>query len=335
MRLEKSDPGAPGIRRRRNGAGFRYFDPQGGPLRDEETLRRVKDLAIPPAWHDLWICPKPNGHIQAIGTDDAGRRQYLYHEKWRRARDEEKHDRVLELAKRLPEWRARVAADLRVRGLGQLRVLAGSLRMLDRGVFRTGGEEYAEEHGTRGAATLLRDDVTVRREVLVFRYPAKGGIERALSITDADLAGLVKSLRRAKSGTDRLLVYRNGDGWREVHAEQINERFKELAGAEFTAKDLRTWHATVLAATAYAAAPPARSERAFTRARAAVMREVAEELGNTPTVARNSYVDPRVTRAYHEGSTVDIPIARIETERDRAELERAVIRLLDHRKHRG
>lgn len=200
--------------------------------------------------------------------------------------------------------------------------------MLDRGVFRTGGEEYAEGNGTRGAATLLRDDVTIKRDELVFRYPAEGSIERAVSINDAELAALMKSLRRARSGSDRLLVYRDS-GRHEVRAEQINERFKELAGEEFTAKDLRTWHATMLAA----AARPATSERAFTRARAAVMREVAEELGNTPTVTRKSYVDPSVTMTYRNGSTVDVPDHPIESDLDRMALERAVIRLLDGRRH--
>ncbi|MFD2418830.1 DNA topoisomerase IB [Amycolatopsis pigmentata] len=327
MRLARSDISAPGIRRRRNGRGFRYVDPTGARL-DDETLRRVKGLVIPPAWREVWICPRPNGHIQAVGIDDAGRRQYLYHEQWRRARDEEKHDRVLRLAERLPEWRARVADDLDTHGLGRTRVLAGTLRMLDRGVFRTGGEEYAEENGTRGAATLLRKDVTIRRGGLEFRYTAKGGIERAISITDAQLTKLVKALRRAKSSSDRLLVYRDMNGWHEVRAEQINERFKELAGEEFTAKDLRTWHATVLAAATCAAASPAKSERAFTRTRASVMRTVAEELGNTPSVARKSYVDPRVLDAYRQGTTVELP-DRMDSDEDRTKLEHAVIRLLD------
>ncbi|HVW44488.1 MAG TPA: DNA topoisomerase IB [Amycolatopsis sp.] len=331
MRLVTSDLSGPGLRRRRCGRGFRYFTPEGETLRDDDTLRRIRNLVIPPAWQDVWIAPKPRCHIQAVGVDAAGRRQYLYHEQWRRERDEEKHERVLELARRLPEWRMRVAADLDGRGLSRTRVLAATLRMLDRGVFRTGGEEYAEENGTRGAATLLKEDVTVRRDQIEFRYLAKGGIERAHSITDDRLASIVKSLRRARSGSDRLLVYRARDGWHEVHAEQINERFKELAGEEFTAKDLRTWHATVLAAAAFAAAGPAKSRRASRRTRAAVMREVAEELGNTPAIAKRSYVDPRVVQAYAEGVTIAVDLDRVATDSDREKLELAVVRMLSRR----
>ncbi|WAL67499.1 DNA topoisomerase IB [Amycolatopsis cynarae] len=338
MRLVRSDPSAPGIRRLRCGRGFRYLAPDGRPLRDQESLDRVSGLAIPPAWRNVWVSPDPNGHLQAVGTDDAGRRQYLYHEQWRRERDEEKHDRVLELARRLPRWRARVAGDLHGRGLHRNRVLAASLRMIDRGVFRVGSEEYAEEHGTRGAATLLKEDVTLRRHVIIFRYTAKGGIERALSISDEELAAVVKALRRARSGSERLLVYRDTDGWHEVRAEQINDRFKELAGPQFTAKDLRTWHATVLAAAAFAAAGPASSKRALKRTQAAVMRKVAEELGNTPAVARKSYVDPRVGRAYEEGATIESALRRlggtgVRGEREQHVLERAVIRLLSGRDH--
>ncbi|NKQ53039.1 DNA topoisomerase IB [Amycolatopsis sp. K13G38] len=328
MRLTKSDLSRPGISRRRCGRGFRYFTQEGEPLQEEDTLRRIRELVIPPAWRDVWIAARPDCHIQAVGVDDAGRRQYIYHRQWRRERDEEKHERVLELARRLPEWRLRVAEDLDTRGLNRERVLAASLRMLDRGVFRTGSEEYAEANGTRGAATLLKQDVRIRRETIVFRYTAKGGIERAHSITDETLASVIRSLRRARSGSDRLLVYRQRDGWHELHADQINERFKELAGEQFTAKDLRTWHATVLAAAAFAAAGPAKSKRALKRTQAAVMREVAEELGNTPAVAKRSYVDPRVARAYEEGVTIEVDLDRISSETDREKLELAVLRML-------
>ncbi|GAB3584627.1 DNA topoisomerase IB [Amycolatopsis endophytica] len=333
MRLRKSRLDEPGIRRRRSGRGFRYFTPEGEPLRDEETLRRVKNLAVPPAWREVWICPHPNGHIQAIGVDDAGRRQYRYHDQWRQARDEEKHDRVLELAKRMPKWRRRVAGDLARPGLGRDRVLATALRMLDRGVFRTGSEEYTEEHGTYGAATLLQEHVTVKRDVLTFCYPAKGGIQRDITITDPELAAAVKALRRARTGSDRLLAYRTREGWHEVHADDINERFKEIAGDGFTAKDLRTWNATVLAATAFAVADPVTSQRGLKRAQAAVMREVSEELGNTPAVCRKSYVDPRVVRAHEKGRTIAPAVRRIgragiRRDEDREVLERAVIRLL-------
>ncbi|SFQ31354.1 DNA topoisomerase IB [Amycolatopsis arida] len=338
MRLRRSDPNTSGIRRQRRGRGFRYLAADGTPVTDPELLRRIRGLVIPPAWRDVWICPHPAGHIQAVGVDDAGRRQYIYHEQWRRQRDVEKHQRVLDLARRLPRFRAAVKADLDAGGTGRNRVLAAALRMLDVGVFRTGGEEYAEDNGTHGAATLLREHVRKSGDELVFCYTAKGGIERTVRIRDADLAAVISTLRRARPPTDRLLAYRENGRWHEVHAEDINERFKELAGERFTAKDLRTWNATVLAATAFAETERPTSKRGRARAVTAVMREVAEELGNTPTVARKSYVDPRVVRAWEEGITIAPAVRRARgqvaaggqdaPERMRATLERAVARML-------
>ena len=324
-RLRKSGPDSPGLRRQRCGRGWRYFDADGAPLRDRAEVARINGLAIPPAWREVWICPFPNGHIQAVGTDAAGRRQYRYHDEWRVARDEEKHDRVLRLATRLPAFRDAVAADLCSEGLTRRRVLAGALRMLDRGVFRTGGDEYAEE--SRGVATLLRGDVRVQRGEIRFDYIAKGGVERKLRIRDGDLATLVTALRRGRADDERLLHHRDG----EVHAADINERFQELTGEEFTAKDLRTWHATVLAAVIIAGHEPPASAAARRRTEKAVMREVADQLGNTPAVARRSYVDPRVLTAWAAGRTVERalrtaagkPIHEI-----RPDLERAVVRLL-------
>jgi DNA topoisomerase IB len=331
IRLRRSDLRAPGIRRIRRGRGFSYLTPDGGPLADPETLDRVKGLVIPPAWRDVWICPYPNGHVQAVGTDDAGRRQYLYHEQWRHDRDEEKHERVLAMARRLPDWRAAVEADLAGRGLTRKRVLAAALRMLDRGIFRTGGEEYADENGTHGVATLLCEHARVRGDECTFRYTAKGGLDRAVSIRDPALAKVVKSLLHNRSGSDRLLVHRDGDTWHEVHAADVNERFKELAGEECTAKDLRTWNATVLAATAFATADPPSSERARKRAEARVMREVSQALGNTPAVCRSSYVDPRLVEAYRGERTIGPALkraGRLDGDDARAVLEKACVRLL-------
>jgi DNA topoisomerase IB len=276
---------------------------------------------IPPAWREVWICPFPNGHIQAVGIDDAGRRQYIYHDQWRKDRDEEKHDRVLELVEHLPEFRAEVDADLADRGLTCTRVLAGALRMLDRGVLRTGGEQYSDE--SRGVATLLKDDVTIVGRDLSLCFVAKGGIERRLRLTDPKLVTLVRALRRAKSDSDRLLVYREGRRWREVHADSINVRFKELTGDEFTAKDLRTWNATVVAAVSFAEADQPRSKTASKRVQAAVLDRVAEQLGNTRAVARRSYVDPRVVTAFERGKTIDLGAVH-----DREGIERAVLDLL-------
>lgn len=328
-RLRRSDPHRPGFRRQRRGRGWRYFDADGQPLGDREEVARIQGLAIPPAWQEVWICPFPNGHIQAVGTDVAGRRQYLYHEQWRQERDEEKHERVLRLAAKLPAFRSTVDEDLCGQGLSESRVLAGALRMLDRGVFRTGGDEYAEE--SRGVATLLRGDVTVRDGVIWFDYVAKGGIERRLRIRDDRLAPLVVALRRGRADEDRLLVYRNGKSTREVRAEDINRRLQDIVGPDFTAKDLRTWHATVLAAVIIAGRERPTSEAARLRTEKAVMREVAEQLGNTPAVARRSYVDPRVLTAFEEGRTIERALRRAAgkpVEETRVDLERAVVRLL-------
>jgi DNA topoisomerase I len=334
MRLRRSDVSGTGIRRRRRGRGFSYLDDD-GPVRDPETLDRIRALAIPPAWRDVWICPYPNGHIQAVGTDDADRRQYLYHERWRTRRDEEKHRRVVALAAKLPRLRAALDEDLAASGLGRDRVLAGALRMLDRGVFRTGGEEYSQENGTRGVATLLCGDVKVRAGAVLFEYPAKGGLERRVRVRDAALAKLVTALRRGRADDERLLSYRDGQDRREVRAEDLNERLRELVGEEFTVKDLRTWHATVLAAMAFSTTPPPTSARGRARAEAAVMREVAEQLGNTPAVARRSYVDPRVIAAWERGETVtELPtdLEGLEDSDPRADLratvDQAVIELL-------
>ncbi|MEV4313592.1 DNA topoisomerase IB [Actinocrispum sp. NPDC049592] len=320
MRLRRSDPAGPGLTRRRRGRGWVYLTHTGEPA-DEDARGRASSLVIPPAWRDVWICPYPNGHIQAVGTDDAGRRQYIYHEEWRRQRDEQKHERVLELAEHLPQFRKAIEDDLNGRGLTCERVHGGALRMLDRGVFRTGGEEYADD--SRGVATLVKDDVTIVRGELRFGFIAKGGLERRLRMRDPLLVKLVRSLRRAAADTDRLLVYRAGRTWREVHADTINTRFKELTGEQFTAKDLRTWNATVLAAVSFAEAGLPKSKTARKRAEVAAFDRVAEQLGNTRAVAKRSYVDPRVVDAFGEGRTIDL------TEVDgREDIERAVLKLL-------
>jgi DNA topoisomerase IB len=327
-RLRRSDVNRAGLRRQRHGRGWRFFAVDGQPLTDRDEVARIKGLAIPPAWEDVWICPFPNGHIQAVGTDAAGRRQYLYHDQWRADRDEEKHQRVLTLVRRLPEFRSTVEGDLTGAGLTERRVVAGALRMLDRGVFRTGGDQYED---SRGVATLLRGDVQVRKGELWFDYVAKGGVDRKLRIRDDKLVPLITALRRGRPDEDRLLVYRNGTTTCEVHAEDVNRRLQEILGTEFTAKDLRTWHATVLAAVFICGHARPTSETGRRRAEKAVMREVSEQLGNTPAVARRSYVDPRVLTAFQEGKTIERTLRRvadIPIEESRHDIERAVVRLL-------
>lgn len=312
MRLRRSVLSQPGIARKRRGKGFAYYRPDGKALADPETLQRIKDLVIPPAWRKVWISPYPNGHIQAVGVDAAGRRQYLYHPAWQQERAEEKFDRVLELSTQLPACRAAIAKDLARQGLTRERVLALALRLLDRGYFRAGGEQYAEENESYGLSTLLCEHVVVHRSAVEFDFPAKSGIRRTVDIEDADVVRAVRALMRRPNRTERLLVCRTASGWTDVHADDLNARFKELAGDDYTVKDLRTWHGTVLAAAAFADADPAVSRRAAKRVEAAVMKEVAEELGNTPAVARGSYVDPRVVTGYEQGQTIAAAARRAE-----------------------
>ena len=328
------------LRRVRRGKGFGYVDPDGRAV-DLDTRERAKALVIPPAWQDVWISPYPNGHIQAVGTDDAGRRQYLYHEKWHEARDREKHDRVLTLARKLPAARKQVAAELRTSGLTKRRVTAAGLRMLDAGLFRSGGDEYEAEHGSHGVATLLRSHVTVSGEDVTFEFPAKSGVTREAVMTDQLLARIVLSLKRSGYQGERLLVHRNSTGWHELSSSDLNVAFKELVGDEYTVKDLRTWAATVTAAVALARNGPAESERDLKRAEKDAMKVVSEHLGNTPAVARRSYVDPRVLDEFAVGRTIAPSLSRLTKAdrgrlelgelvrvRDRDALERAVMRLV-------
>lgn len=316
MRLRRSELSKPGIARKRRGQGFAYYGPDGDTLADPETLHRIKDLVIPPAWKNVWISPHPNGHIQAVGIDAAGRRQYLYHTAWQQERAEEKFDRVLELSTRLPAWRAAIAKDLSRSGLTPKRVLALALRLLDRGYFRAGGEQYAEEHESYGLATLLCEHVTVRRAAVEFDFPAKSGVRRSVEVEDPEVVRAVRALMRRPGRTERLLVCRTASGWLDIRSDDLNIRFKELVGDAYTVKDLRTWHGTVLAATAFADADPAVSRRVAKRVESAVMKEVAEELGNTPAVARGSYVDPRVVTGYEQGLTIVAATRRAERARN-------------------
>jgi DNA topoisomerase-1 len=304
MRLRRSAVRGPGIRRIRRGKGFSYEDESGAAVTDAATLQRIRELVIPPAWKKVWICPYPNGHIQAVGTDAAGRRQYLYHQKWQEERNEEKFDRVLEMSAALPEMRRRVAADLRRRGMDRNRVLALALHLLDLGYFRAGSEQYAEDNNSYGIATLMCEHVALQKQAVEFDYPAKSGVRRTLLIDDPEVVRSVRSLMRGRGRSERLLVCHNGSDSVELHADDLNARFKELVGVEYTVKDLRTWHGTVLGAAAFVDADPPVNKTVIKRVESAVMKEVAEELGNTPAVARSSYVDPRVVEGYESGLTI-------------------------------
>jgi DNA topoisomerase I len=304
VRLRRSVLSRAGITRIRRGKGFSYCAPDGQPLVDDAALSRIKDLVIPPAWKKVWISPHPNGHIQAVGTDAAGRRQYLYHAQWQEERAEEKFDRVLELSRQLPAWRAHIADDLKSTGLKRDRILALALHLLDRGYFRAGGEQYAEENDSYGIATLQCEHVRLRSDAVAFDYPAKSGVRRTVVVEHPDVVRAARSLLRRDDRSERFLVCRTASGWVDVHADDLNARFKELVGDEYSVKDLRTWHGTVLAAAAFVDADPPVSKRVIKRVESAVMQEVAEELGNTPAVARGSYVDPRLVTAYEREMTI-------------------------------
>jgi DNA topoisomerase IB len=306
-RLRRADCSAAGIRRRRRGKGFEYLDQDGSRLTDEETLARIRDLAIPPAWADVWICPFPMGHIQATGIDARGRKQYRYHDKWRERRDQQKFDEMIDFARALPDMRRRVAADLDSDGMTRERVLAGAVRLLDRGFFRVGGEDYAAENESYGLATIHKRHVRLLDgSTLLFDYPAKSGQRRVQSIVDAEVYEIVEALKRRRGGSPELLAYREGRRWRDLRSADINAYVKEVTGADFSAKDFRTWNATVLAAVALAVSGPAAqvSARARKRAINRAVKEVAHYLGNTPAVARASYIDPRVFDRFEGGLTI-------------------------------
>ena len=314
-RLKRVDCARPGIRRQRRGRGFIYVDADGRRVDDAATLQRIADLAIPPAWQEVWICPAANGHIQATGTDAAGRRQYRYHDHWRLARDREKHERMLEFAAVLPAARERMLEDVRRRHIDRQRVLGAAARLLDLGFFRIGSEAYAPgEHdalvegqpaGSFGLATMRQEHVSCSRGLVTFDYIAKSGKHRVQSVADADICKLVTLLKRRRSGGVELLAFRGDDGWVDIKSHDINGYLREITGGDFTAKDFRTWHATVLCAVglAVSAVVPV-SESARKRAVTRAVKEVAHYLGNTPTVCRASYIDPRVIDLYNDGVTI-------------------------------
>lgn len=306
MAVKEIDCNGPGIRRRRAGRGFSYLEEGGARIDDDEVVERIRSLAIPPAWEDVWICSDPAGHIQATGTDAKGRRQYRYHDEWREDRDREKHDRVVRFAKRLPDLRERVATDLAQDGMPRERVLACAVRLLELGFFRIGGEAYAEENDTYGLATLQKGHVKVRGDTLVFDYDAKSGQRRICEVADPEVREVVLALRRRRApAEDELLAFKDADGrWVDVHSQDINVYVQDAIGDEFSAKDFRTWVGTVLAAAGLAAQDPEDSEASRRRAVASVVRDVAEHLGNTPAVARSAYIDPRVVERFERDDTV-------------------------------
>ena len=306
-RLRRVDCSAPGIRRKRQGKGWIYLDDDGNRVAAPEDVSRIRDLAIPPAWQDVWICSHPDGHLQATGTDAAGRKQYRYHDEWRRRRDQAKFDEMMDFAKALPALRGHVAEDLdRDDDLTFERVLACAVRLLDRGFFRIGSEDYAVTNETFGLATMRKEHAKLDPGgAVVFDYIAKSGKHRVQSVVDPEVFDIVARLKRRRGGGPELLAYRDAGAWRDVRSADINAYIKRATGAHYSAKDFRTWNATVLAAVALGVAGEA-AGTATGRKRATVraVKEVARYLGNTPAVCRASYIDPRVIDAYHAGLTI-------------------------------
>ncbi|HYI54741.1 MAG TPA: DNA topoisomerase IB [Microlunatus sp.] len=332
VRLRTVSPSDPGWTRRRAGKGFVYLDHLGVRLPPEDR-ERCQRLVIPPAWEEVWICQRPNGHLQAVGTDAAGRRQYLYHPEWRRKRDESKHDRVLEVAARLPRARRRVAVHLQLDGMPYERALATAFRLLDLGFFRIGGENYAEANQSYGLATIRKEHVTLENHDVVFDFVAKSGQERYVALADDLVRASVADLLRRRGGGPELLAYKDGRRWKDVTSTEINAYVKEQVGGEVSAKDFRTWHGTVIAAVALAGAnADATTATARKRAVASAMKQVAEYLGNTPTVARSSYVDPRVIDLFADGVTISPRLASLDDDLSdgstHGKVERAVLNLL-------
>jgi DNA topoisomerase IB len=323
IRLRRSDTSEPGIRRRRRGKHFEYLNPDDTKVDDAEVLGRINELVIPPAWEDVWISPYPGGHIQATGIDARGRKQYLYHPKWRARRDQEKFDDMLRFAQALPRLRESVAADLGGRELSCEQVLAAAVRLLDIGFFRIGSEDYAVTNETYGLATIRKDHVKLLDDgALLFDYPAKHGKRRVQSVVDDDVYAIVKRLKARRGGLPELLAYKRGGRWVDVRSPDINQYLKDATGLDISAKDFRTWNATVLAARGLAVsfhmqATKTGRKRAVVRA----IKEVAHYLGNTPAVARASYIDPRVFDRFNDGLVIEPTV-------DRDEVERAVLDLI-------
>ena len=337
QRLRRSDCTGPGIRRRRRGKGFEYLDADGERVTDSEVLQRIAELVVPPAWEEVWICPYPGGHIQATGNDDRGRKQYLYHPRWRERQDQKKFDDMVEFARALPALREHVARHLGGKELDRDHVLACAVRLLDRGFFRIGSEDYAVTNESYGLATMRKRHAVVKGDTLLFDYPAKSGKRRVQAVIDPEIADTIQRLKRRRGGGDDLLAYKRSGRWADVRSADINAYLKETTGRDISAKDFRTWGATVMAAVALAVAGPAAGtktgrKRAITRA----VKEVAYYLGNTPAVARASYIDPRVFDRYRDG--IVIAVHDLEHEPDgtaiQGDVEEAVLDLITGSGHR-
>jgi DNA topoisomerase-1 len=295
----------PGICRLRAGAGFRYVGPDGRPVRDPETLHRIRSLVIPPAWTDVWICPLPQGHLQATGIDSRGRKQYRYHPRWRAVRDETKFHRMAGFGKALPYIRRRIDSDLALPGLPRTKVLAGVVCLLEITHIRIGNEEYARANHSFGLTTLQDRHAEIHGATIRFRFRGKSGVRHAVHLHDRRLARLVRRCQEVPG--DELFQYLDDEGKpRDIDSADVNAYLHEIAGEEFTAKDFRTWAGTVLAARALRDCLPCARQAEARRHVAAAIESVARELGNTPAVCRKCYVHPGVVSAYPDGTLYQV-----------------------------
>jgi len=314
----------PGIRRRGRGRYFDYIGPDGQRITDEKTLERIRKLAIPPAWTEVWICPKANGHIQATGRDAKGRKQYRYHDGWSSARSENKFGRVAAFGRALPRIRKRVDQDLALRGPVREKVLATVVRLLELTLIRVGNKEYARTNRSYGLTTLQKRHMELGGAALRFKFKGKSGVEHETSVRDRKLAGVLRTLRELPG--QQLFKYRDQDGeWREVESADVNAYIREIAGEDFSAKDFRTWAGTVSAARALREMEPPTSATAAKGCVRLCVKAVSGLLGNTPTVCRASYVHPAVFEAFEDGSLFALPHA------DAKGFETALIRMLENR----
>jgi DNA topoisomerase I len=332
-RLRRSDCSKAGIHRRKRGRGFSFEDSQGVRITDEETLERIRALAIPPAWKEVWICLDPVGHIQATGYDEAGRKQYRYHDRWDQRRASQKYEAMREFAAALPKLRRVVRRDIELEGMPRERALATAVRLLDLGFFRIGSEEYAEANESYGLATIRREHVHREGEEIVFDFPAKSNQRRIQAIGDEAAIKALETMRRRRGGPADLLAWKEGRRWRDLRSSDINDYIHESIGAGYSAKDFRTWSGTVLAAAALAGEEKPASEAAAKRTVNAAVKTVAKALGNTPAVCRRSYIDPRIFDRYRDGETIDVGRRAAEdgrmSERTRQKIEREVLALID------
>ena len=322
----------PGIRRKAAGTGFSYRGLNGKPISDPDALKRIRALAVPPAWSEVWICPKPNGHIQATGRDDRGRKQYRYHADWREVRDRNKYERILDFARALPRIRERIAEDMGKRGMPREKVLATVVSLLDRTLIRVGNGEYAKENGSYGLTTLRTRHLEVNGTELRFHFKGKSGKTWRLSMRDRRIARVVRSIQELPG--QHLFQYLDDEGVaRSIDSDDVNDYLREIAGPEISAKDFRTWAGTVLAVLALSAIGPFETKTQSKMNLRRAFEAVGAKLGNTPTICRTCYVHPEVVACYLEGALPKVQADERNGARGSGlpREERAVLRLLERR----